>query len=89
MKTWQCIVCGFIYDEAEGLEEEGEIVGDDVGLFEGDAVGLIVGTEVVGEEEGGKEGRRPFSQSKFLRRTDEEEEATARTLLSSLPPFAD
>jgi len=23
MKKWQCIVCGFIYDEAEGLEEEG------------------------------------------------------------------
>ena len=22
MKKWQCIVCGFIYDEAEGLEEE-------------------------------------------------------------------
>ena len=24
MKKWQCIVCGFIYDEAEGLEEEGD-----------------------------------------------------------------
>jgi rubredoxin len=23
MKTWQCIVCGFIYDEALGLEEDG------------------------------------------------------------------
>ncbi|MBD3647460.1 MAG: rubredoxin [Pseudomonadales bacterium] len=23
MKKWQCIVCGFIYDEALGLEEEG------------------------------------------------------------------
>ena len=23
MKKCQCIVCGFIYDEAEGLEEEG------------------------------------------------------------------
>lgn len=23
MKRWQCIVCGFIYDEAEGLPEEG------------------------------------------------------------------
>ena len=23
MKKWQCIVCGFIYDEAEGFEEEG------------------------------------------------------------------
>jgi len=23
MKKWQCIVCGFIYDEAEGLESEG------------------------------------------------------------------
>ena len=23
MKKWQCIVCGFVYDEAEGLEEEG------------------------------------------------------------------
>ena len=22
-KKWQCIVCGFIYDEAEGLPEEG------------------------------------------------------------------
>jgi rubredoxin len=23
MKTWQCIVCGFIYDEAQGLPEDG------------------------------------------------------------------
>ncbi|OGA16784.1 MAG: rubredoxin [Betaproteobacteria bacterium RIFCSPLOWO2_02_FULL_63_19] len=23
MKTWQCIVCGFVYDEAKGLHEEG------------------------------------------------------------------
>ncbi|MCX7232761.1 MAG: rubredoxin, partial [Burkholderiales bacterium] len=23
MKTWICIVCGFIYDEAAGLPEEG------------------------------------------------------------------
>jgi rubredoxin len=23
MKTWQCIVCGFIYDEAQGLPSEG------------------------------------------------------------------
>lgn len=23
MKTYQCIVCGFIYDEAAGLPEEG------------------------------------------------------------------
>ncbi len=23
MKKWQCIVCGFIYDEQEGLPEEG------------------------------------------------------------------
>jgi len=23
MKKWQCIVCGFIYDESLGLEEEG------------------------------------------------------------------
>jgi rubredoxin len=23
MRKWQCIVCGWIYDEAEGLEEEG------------------------------------------------------------------
>ena len=23
MKSWQCIVCGFIYDEAKGLPEEG------------------------------------------------------------------
>lgn len=23
MRKWQCIVCGFIYDEAEGLLEEG------------------------------------------------------------------
>jgi len=23
MKTWQCIVCGFIYSEAEGMPEEG------------------------------------------------------------------
>jgi len=23
MKKWQCVVCGFIYDEAIGLPEEG------------------------------------------------------------------
>lgn len=23
MKTWHCIVCGFIYDEEAGLPEEG------------------------------------------------------------------
>ncbi|TMG93801.1 MAG: rubredoxin [Betaproteobacteria bacterium] len=22
-KTWMCLICGFIYDEAEGLPEEG------------------------------------------------------------------
>jgi len=23
MKKWECVVCGFIYDEAAGLPEEG------------------------------------------------------------------
>nr|WP_275937709.1 rubredoxin [Sulfurirhabdus autotrophica] len=23
MKKWQCVVCGYIYDEAEGIPEEG------------------------------------------------------------------
>lgn len=23
MRKWQCMVCGFIYDEAEGLPEDG------------------------------------------------------------------
>jgi len=23
MKVWQCVICGFIYDEAKGLPEEG------------------------------------------------------------------
>ena len=23
MKTWKCIVCGFVYDEAKGLPEDG------------------------------------------------------------------
>ncbi|MCY4471481.1 MAG: rubredoxin [Kistimonas sp.] len=23
MKQWRCLVCGFIYDEAKGLKEEG------------------------------------------------------------------
>ncbi|MDP2416389.1 MAG: rubredoxin [Hydrogenophaga sp.] len=23
MKTWMCVVCGFIYDEAEGHPEDG------------------------------------------------------------------
>ena len=27
MKTYQCIVCGFIYDEAQGLPEEGIAAG--------------------------------------------------------------
>ena len=22
-KTWMCVICGFIYDEAEGLPEDG------------------------------------------------------------------
>jgi rubredoxin len=27
MKRWECVVCGFIYDEAEGLPEEGIVPG--------------------------------------------------------------
>jgi len=27
MKKWQCMVCGFIYDEADGLPEEGIAAG--------------------------------------------------------------
>ncbi|MES9942728.1 MAG: rubredoxin [Candidatus Thiodiazotropha sp. 6PLUC2] len=27
MKKYQCIVCGFIYDEAEGMPEEGIVAG--------------------------------------------------------------
>jgi len=27
MKVWQCIVCGFVYDEAKGLPEEGIAAG--------------------------------------------------------------
>ncbi len=27
MKKWQCIVCGFIYDEEEGLPDEGIAAG--------------------------------------------------------------
>ena len=23
MKVWQCVVCGFVYDEVRGLPEEG------------------------------------------------------------------
>lgn len=23
MKEWQCMICGFVYDESEGLAEEG------------------------------------------------------------------
>lgn len=23
MKTWQCVVCGFLYDEASGMPEDG------------------------------------------------------------------
>lgn len=23
MKKWQCVICGFIYDETIGMEEEG------------------------------------------------------------------
>jgi rubredoxin len=23
MKIWQCVVCGFIYDEAQGIPEDG------------------------------------------------------------------
>ncbi|MBI2313786.1 MAG: rubredoxin [Betaproteobacteria bacterium] len=27
MKKWQCVVCGFVYDEAAGLPEEGLVPG--------------------------------------------------------------
>ncbi|TBU92591.1 rubredoxin [Phytopseudomonas dryadis] len=27
MRRWQCVVCGFIYDEAAGLPEEGIVPG--------------------------------------------------------------
>lgn len=27
MKTWKCIVCGFVYDEAKGLPDEGIAAG--------------------------------------------------------------
>ncbi len=27
MKKWQCVVCGFIYDEVAGLPEEGIAAG--------------------------------------------------------------
>ena len=27
MKKWECVVCGFIYDEAVGLPEEGIAAG--------------------------------------------------------------
>jgi rubredoxin len=27
MRKWQCVVCGFIYDEAAGLPEEGLLPG--------------------------------------------------------------
>ena len=27
LKTWQCIVCGFIYDEEQGLPDEGITAG--------------------------------------------------------------
>ncbi|MDH5357509.1 MAG: rubredoxin [Gammaproteobacteria bacterium] len=27
MRKWQCVVCGFIYDEAKGLPEEGIAAG--------------------------------------------------------------
>ena len=27
LKTWQCIVCGFIYDEEQGLPDEGIAAG--------------------------------------------------------------
>lgn len=27
MKIWQCVICGFVYDEAEGLPGEGILPG--------------------------------------------------------------
>ena len=27
MKTWQCIVCGFIYEEENGIPEDGILAG--------------------------------------------------------------
>lgn len=27
MKKWQCVVCGFIYDEAEGWPDDGIVAG--------------------------------------------------------------
>ena len=33
MKKWECVVCGFIYDEAEGLPEEGILPGGGVAML--------------------------------------------------------
>lgn len=27
LRKWQCIICGFVYDEAKGLPEEGIVPG--------------------------------------------------------------
>jgi rubredoxin len=27
MKVWQCVVCGFVYNEVDGLPEEGIVAG--------------------------------------------------------------
>ena len=34
MKTWECLVCGFVYDEAEGWPDEG--IAPVLGITEGE-----------------------------------------------------
>ena len=38
MKKWQCVVCGFIYDEAEGWPDEGIAPGTAIVLYDDSAV---------------------------------------------------
>ena len=42
MRTWMCLICGFVYDEAAGIPDEGIAPGtrwDDVPMFSEDPEG--------------------------------------------------
>jgi len=44
MRKWQCLVCGFIYDEAKGLPEEGIPPGTSWMIFQ--TIGNVLNVEL-------------------------------------------